>query len=138
MSRVSYFDGQINLDFISFLKAEPNGLLWEEVTISCSVMLNVNKSTAQKDAMGTKQILVGTEHTHVQQTHARAWARTHMHTHTHTHVLQFIGGMKKNATLEKNATVWVKTEFLANRLVIYKFISLRHYHCFLTFVQEAR
>lgn len=76
--------------------------------------------------------------THTRSTSTRARVGTHAYVHTHTHVLQFIGGMKKNATLEKNATVWVKTEFLANRLVIYKFISLRHYHCFLTFVQEAR
>lgn len=48
-----------------------------------------------------KQTLVGTEHT---------YTHTHSHTHAriHEHATQFLGGMEKNATREKDATVWVK------------------------------
>lgn len=74
-----------------------------------------------------KQILVGTEHT-----------RTHPRTRAHTHTTQIIGGVKKMPHMKKMLQFGSKTEVLANCLVIYKFISLRHYHCFLTFVQEAR
>lgn len=91
MSQVNHFDGQISLDFISFLKAEPNGLLWEEVIVSCSVMLNVNKSIAQKDAMGTKTNPSGYR-TH---THLHAHTHTCTHAHTYAHTPQFIDGMKK-------------------------------------------
>lgn len=43
------------------------------VIVSCSVMLNVNKSIAQKMQWAPKEILVGTDHAH-----------THTHTHMHT------------------------------------------------------
>lgn len=67
-------------------------------------------------------ILAGTGRTH---THTRT--RTHS-THTRT---QFIGGMKKIAPHEKKMLQFgSKTEYSANCLVIYKFVSLRHYHCF--------
>lgn len=41
-------------------------------------------------------------------TGTRPHTHTCTHAHTYAHAPQFIGGMKKNATLEKNATVWVK------------------------------